>query len=129
MSTIFSALLAILLIALVMPVRAQVAKGDHYQELQDSTSQLQKDWENVRKEYIGKFKAQLDPINRQIDELKDALDYGDVSKRKEINGHLNGLKKSRDNVRQAIHELTATSIVKASGAQKHFKNAKDDTKD
>ena len=103
--------------------------GTSYEEIQRSTQQLEKEWDTVRKDYAKRLKIQMDSISQRIGELKNALDDGDPAKRKEINEHLIGLKESRDRIRESIHEITATSVVKLSGLQKYFMNAKDDTKD
>lgn len=104
-------------------------KTPSYEEIQTSVVQIERDWDHARNAFTKKFKDQLDPINQKIEELKNALDNGDMDRRKKINRELEGLKESRDEMRQALHEITATSVVKLSGIQKYFKNAKDDTKD
>jgi hypothetical protein len=97
-------------------------------EIKISTQALEKEWNEVKKEYKHKFKAQMEPIDAKIKELQNALDNGDPKKRASINDEMRQMKILRDHVRTDFHEITVTSIVDLGAMQKHFINSKDDTK-
>jgi hypothetical protein len=98
------------------------------QEIKTSTRQLEKDWNEVKREYKHKFKVQMEPIEVKIKELQNALDHGDSKRRVSINDEIRQMKILRDQVRTDFHEITVTSIVDLAAIQKHFINSKDDTK-
>lgn len=97
--------------------------------IKESVRQLNKRWEETKREYKDRFKAEMKPIEEKIKELNNTLDYGDPQRRGEINEEMKEMKRLREEVRKNFHETTVTSLVDISAMQKHFKNAKDDTKD
>lgn len=105
-----------------------IADTPRSQDLKTSTQQLEKDWNQAKKEYKHKFKVQMEPIEAKIKELETSLDNGDPKKRAEINDEMRQMKILRDQVRTDFHEITVTSLVDLATIQKHFINSKDDTK-
>jgi len=97
-------------------------------DIKSSTDQLEKGWNQEKKEYKHKFKIQMESIEAKIKELDNALDNGDPKRRAKINDEMRQMKILRDQVRTDFHEITVTSLVDLAAIQKHFINSKDDTK-
>lgn len=99
------------------------------QDVKKASSDLEKEWEGKKKEYRGKFAAQLVEIDRTIGDLERELDQGDPKVRNELNEQLGDLRRTKDLIKQVFHEITAATAINWGNIPGRIKNRIEDIKD
>ncbi|MFA5039268.1 MAG: hypothetical protein WC732_06270 [Candidatus Omnitrophota bacterium] len=99
------------------------------EEERKSSVNLERDWENEKKEYRNRFASKLVEVERAIRDLEGQLDQGDPKLRDEINERLADLRRTRDHIKQIFHEITAATAIEWGNIPGRVKDRFEDIKD
>jgi hypothetical protein len=133
-SVLLAFLFNVLLVTVVMAV-VNAAEGQAPQRpvsafrLPEQAKALDDEWHEVKAAYRDRFKTTLDDIDRRLEQLLAARDFGDEKRRRKISEGIRDLQRARERIERRHAELKAATAVSFANIKNRINDALNDLKD